>query len=291
MSDRFTGDWLVSEYVYNADGSFAGVIRQRRKLERRDDGTIRVTQQCAPQAELNGHPMAAFAGEWVFEMIREGRTRRYHGPDVVGMGLAWGDNCITGRGVWPRFGHNFTSFGVLVTPERQITGGKFYNAGEMIANIVGVAVPETRDAPDAFPVLEGAMWPGDVAQAWQGKQIIFDDVGHGTEATIERIYEADAWVETVAVDNQTLVTKTQLKPLDGRLRVERHFQRDSEIKNGGVGICKRSGWLLDIEAHTAEDHSIRADILDTFGGYLVSIDQSWSQNVYFSRAGFAVMTP
>jgi hypothetical protein len=86
MSDRFTGDWLVSEYVYNADGSFAGVIQQRRKLQRRDDGTIRVVQQCTPGAELANHAMAAFAGEWVFTMSREGRARRYHGPDVIGMG-------------------------------------------------------------------------------------------------------------------------------------------------------------------------------------------------------------
>lgn len=290
MSDRFTGDWLVSEYVHNADGSFAGVIKQRRKLQSLGDGRTRVIQQCAPGAELNGHPMAAFAGEWVFELTRDGRARRYHGADVVGMGLAWGENCITGRGVWPRFGHNFTSFGVLVSPERQITGGKFYNAGEMIANIVGVAVPETVDAPDAFPILEGSYWPGDVATKWQGKQSIFDDAGVKTDATIERVYETDSWTETVHVADQTLVTKTQLKPLDGRLLVERSFCRDGEEKMGGVGIGKRNGWLLDIETHTPEDHSTRIDIMDGAGGYLVSIDHAWSQNSYLVRVGFAVMT-
>ena len=43
MNDKFLGAWLVSEYVYNPDGSFAGIVRQRRELLGLANGRIRVT--------------------------------------------------------------------------------------------------------------------------------------------------------------------------------------------------------------------------------------------------------
>ncbi|MEJ5224789.1 MAG: hypothetical protein WHV44_10075, partial [Anaerolineales bacterium] len=138
----FLGAWLVSEYVYNPDGSFAGINRQRRELHTLHDGRIRVTQTCDPAPELESHPLGRFRGEWVFDLETDGRARRYHGPDVIGAGLTWGNGVMTGRGLWPRLGFNFTSFAMLSHPQRQLTGGKFHTAGALAANIVGVAVSE-----------------------------------------------------------------------------------------------------------------------------------------------------
>ena len=45
MSDKFLGAWLVSEYVYNPDGSFAGIVRQRRELLQMDNGRSLCTSQ------------------------------------------------------------------------------------------------------------------------------------------------------------------------------------------------------------------------------------------------------
>ena len=141
--DRFGGAWLVTEYVYNSDGSFAGTISQRRIVGQGEGDRLRVTQFCEPSPELVDHPMGAFTGEWVFELEVDGAHRNYFGPDVIGQGIEWQPGAMTGTGLWPRFGHEFTSYGVLATPERQLTGGSFFTAGQQIADIVGVAVPET----------------------------------------------------------------------------------------------------------------------------------------------------
>ena len=141
--DNFGGAWLVHEYVHDPDGRFAGIVRQRRTVEPVDDGRLRVTQVCEPDAQLRNHPMGAFAGEWVFDLEVDGDDRLYLGPDVVGMGTQWQPGAMTGRGVWPRFGYEFESYGVLVAPDRQLTGGFFSLAGRSVADIVGVAVPES----------------------------------------------------------------------------------------------------------------------------------------------------
>ncbi len=141
--DPFGGAWLVTEYVFNPDGSFAGNLHQRRTLAATEGGTgIRVTQVCEPDTALDGHAMAGFAGEWVFDMEVHGDHRHYLGPDVVGRGTLWAEGAMTGSGVWPRFGYEFRSYSVLVNPRRQLTGGTFSLAGRSVADIVGVAVPE-----------------------------------------------------------------------------------------------------------------------------------------------------
>ena len=140
--DRFSGDWLINEYVYDPDGTFRGEVAQRRIVEPAGDNRLRVTQQCHPSPELADHPMAAFAGEWVFDLEVAGDQRRYLGPDVVGVGTVWQPGALTGQGLWPRFGYEFESYSVLVAPDRQLTGGFFSLAGRSVADIVGVAVPE-----------------------------------------------------------------------------------------------------------------------------------------------------
>ena len=162
--DRFGGAWLVVEYVYDPDGTLRGEVAQRRVVEPADEGRLVVTQQCRPSTELADHPMAAFAGEWVFEMEVDGSQRRYLGPDVVGSSTEWQPGAMTGQGLWPRFGYEFESYSVLVAAHRQLTGGFFSLAGRSVADIVGVAVPEASgkkprlDLSASLPEVSGH-WP------------------------------------------------------------------------------------------------------------------------------------
>jgi hypothetical protein len=98
--------------------------------------------------------MKDFAGHWEFDIRRDGLLRHYLSADVVGLGMSWGENCIIGQGIWPRFGHNFKLFSLILSPERQVTGGTFYNANEPIAVMIGVACPEKVDEPEAWPTLQ-----------------------------------------------------------------------------------------------------------------------------------------
>lgn len=155
MTDRFMGAWCVKEYVYSAAGTLLGKVRQNRRVTELSDGSLEVYQLCQPSASLDRHPMRDFRGEWVFRLTREGDLRRYHGPDVVGCATQWAAGMLTGRGIWPRFGCNFTSFSVAISPERQITGGTFSRAGEVIAVIVGLGVLQQGDKASAYPTLHG----------------------------------------------------------------------------------------------------------------------------------------
>ena len=147
MTGPFGGAWLVTEYVHDPDGRFAGIVRQRRTVESLASGRIRVTQVCEPDERLEGHPMQAFAGEWVFEGAVEGTRRVYEGPDVVGYGVEWSPGAMTSQGLWPRFGHAFESYAVLLAPDRQLTGGFFALAGRSVADVVGVAEPDRGEWP------------------------------------------------------------------------------------------------------------------------------------------------
>ena len=142
-ADGFSGAWLVTEHVYDPDGTYRGSVAQRRRVEPADGGRIRVVQRCEPSPDLDGHPMAAFAGDWIFELQVDGPRRRYLGPDVMGAATEWQPGTMTGRGIWPRFGYEFESYSVLVAPDRRLAGGFFSLAGRSVADIVGVAVPES----------------------------------------------------------------------------------------------------------------------------------------------------
>ncbi|WP_419929997.1 hypothetical protein [Candidatus Poriferisocius sp.] len=161
--DRFSGDWLIVEYVYDPDGTFRGEVAQRRIVEQAGDGRLLVTQVCQPSPQLADHPMAAFAGEWVFDLETAGDQRRYLGPDVVGVGTVWQPGALTGQGLWPRFGYEFESYSVLVASDRQLTGGFFSLAGRSVADIVGVAVPE---ASGIEPRLDLSAPPPDPGGQW-----------------------------------------------------------------------------------------------------------------------------
>ncbi len=167
MTTAFLGDWLVSEYVYTPAGEYVGVVRQRRRLQPLAADKIRVIQICevmetAVSLSAKGEQVAAMmnqrVGEFVFDLQLAGRARHYLGPDVIGGGFSWRDGALTARGLWPRFGYNFTSFSILLRPERQVTGGKFFVANEEVATIVGTAVPQAQGYPEmagAAPTADG----------------------------------------------------------------------------------------------------------------------------------------
>ncbi len=179
----FLGDWLVSEYVYTPAGEYAGVIHQRRKLQPQGD-VIRVIQICEPvkvaedisaKAQEVVNVMNKRVGEFVFDLKIVGKARHYLGEDVVGGGFSWKDGVLTARGMWTRFGYNFTSFSMLVNPNRQVTGGKFFNANEEVATIVGVGVPED----EGYPV----MTEGNVSGSYHGERFMVSPDGELMETT------------------------------------------------------------------------------------------------------------
>ena len=177
----FVGDWLVSEYVYTSAGEFAGVIHQRRQLQPKDD-VIRVIQHCelvivaknvSAQAQATIDVMNKRVGEFVFDLKIVGKARHYLGEDVIGGGFSWRDGVLTAKGLWPNFGYNFTSFSMLINPNRQVTGGKFFLANEEVATIVGLATPED----EGYPVFED----GTIADTYHGKRYSISPDGDEVE--------------------------------------------------------------------------------------------------------------
>lgn len=275
--DRFLGAWRVTEYVFNPDGGPAGLIRQTRSLERLADGRARVVQRMTPSPSLAGHPMAEFAGEWVFDLAVAGRARRYLGPDVVGTGLAWGDGVTTGRGVWPRFGHTFTSFGVLTLSGRQLTGGKFYNAGAMVANIVGVAAPAPDGAADddlaAFPELPKPHDPREAGSVWRCtvRACAADGAVLG-EGAFTRRRTADGYAEPGL--------RVACHPSPGRDVCEVHL---SDAGGPLRGIGARAGWLYELEAHGSDGASLELmEVFDAATGGFVGL-RRWRRDDVLER--------
>jgi len=156
VTTSFIGDWLVSEYLYTPSGEFVGIIHQQRKLQPADD-SIRVVQitdavqladHVSTRAKETARLMDKRAGESIFDLKLLGRSRHYLGPDVIGGGFSWHDGVLTAKGLWTRFGYNFTSFSMLLNLNRQVTGGKFFIANEEVATIVGLAAPEVEGYPE-----------------------------------------------------------------------------------------------------------------------------------------------
>jgi len=179
----FVGDWLVSEYLYTPAGEFAGVIHQRRQLQPQGD-VIRVIQVCEPvivpdnvseQAQATINIMNKRIGEFVFDLKLDGRARHYLGEDVIGGGFSWRDGVLTAKGLWTRFGYNFTSFSMLINPNRQVTGGKFFVANEEVATIVGLAVPEEEGYTE--------FKDGNIADSYIGERCTISPDGELMETT------------------------------------------------------------------------------------------------------------
>jgi hypothetical protein len=276
-SGAFLGSWLVREYVYNPDGSLAGTVRQRRELARLANGRIRVTQHCQPDPELATHPLGRFTGSPVFELSVEPPYRYYHGPAVVGTAVSWSDGVMTGRGLWPEFGHNFRSFAILATPERQLTGGKFFNASQMVANIAGLALPEETAA--GWPTLDGPHWPGELAVEWVGT---VETVAVGTMASQKRPLHRDygpgqSWHDRLE-DGSTI--QWWLKQDDQRYRILGK-QYGTSLRGGRPlqGIGKQFGWMLEIEAITNINSTIELmELFDPANGHVVGLRHRFVNN-------------
>ncbi len=263
----FLGSWLVSEYVYNPDGSFAGIIHQKRDLEKLSNGHIRVTQHCQPSSNLATHPMGRFIGKPVFDLSVEGRIRHYHGPAVLGTGLTWGDGAMTGRGLWTEFGYNFSSFAVQPNPERQITGGKFFMATEMAANIVGLAMPASANAD--YPEFIGTQWAGEVAKVWRGEcRQCRPDGAVLAEKAVGRIYtDPCRWEE----DDSAI----ELSDERTGYRVTGNY-RSNEL----LGFAKRYGWMLEMELVMTKSNAVvceTQEILENAGKNLI-VMRRWYKN-------------
>lgn len=216
----FIGSWLVSEYLYTPAGEYVGVIHQRRQLIPKED-VIRVIQHCEPvkvTTELSENAkdtleiMNKRVGEFVFDLKLVGKARHYLGEDVIGGGFSWRDGVLTARGLWTRFGYNFTSFSILINPMRQVTGGKFFIANQEVATIVGVAVPED----EGYPELSASKISGN----YKGERFLISPDGElleameitGNETTFtdkdgmrgnEKKYGALTEIETVDAPGQT----------------------------------------------------------------------------------------
>jgi len=183
VTSSFIGDWLVSEYLYTPSGEFVGIIHQQRKLQP-SDSSIRVIQITEPvqladristSAKETAKLMDKRAGESIFDLKLVGRSRQYLGPDVIGGGFSWRDGVLTAKGLWPRFGYNFTSFSMLLNPNRQVTGGKFFTANEEVATIVGLAVPENEGYPE--------FQDGQISDVYQGERFTISPDGELLETT------------------------------------------------------------------------------------------------------------
>ena len=182
-STSFIGSWLVSEYLYTPSGEFAGIIRQRRLLQPQGD-VIRVIQYCEPvivaeniseQAQATINIMNERVGEFVFDLKLVGKARHYLGEDVIGVGFSWRDGVLTAKGIWTRFGYNFTSFSMLLNSNRQVTGGKFFIANQEVATIVGLAVPEEESYPE--------FKDGTIADKYHGERYTISPDGELMETT------------------------------------------------------------------------------------------------------------
>ncbi len=274
----FLGAWLVSEYVYNPDGSFAGINRQRRELHTLENGHIRVTQTCNPASELESHALGRFRGEWVFDLSTDGRARRYHGPDVVGTGLTWGSGVMTGRGFWTRLGFNFTSFGMLATPQRQLTGGKFHAAGELKANIVGIAV-SGETAEGQYPVFGAATRPEQVTGRWGGtlRSLAADGRLEG-ESAFWRRYAGGGWEES----GRYATWAFGPAPDSGIQRL---------VCEALSGLSKQTGPMLEAELAAGTDTILELmEILDADGGNLLGL-RKWFVDHALARVEFYHLKP
>lgn len=272
MPDTFLGAWLVSEYIYNPDGRFAGIVRQRRELTQLANGRIRVTQHCTPDAALQTQAMGQFSGEWVFELSVDGRFRRYHGPDVIGSGTTWGEGVLTGHGLWPRFRHNFRSFAALPTPQQQLTGGQFFQASEMVANIVGIAVPET--AANEYPDFAGSVWANELTPAWHGRYRLVSASGEVRQETaVERRYSENGRWRDVSGDGQS--SFWQLQPQALAL-----CAINEAVSDPLLGLSKQVGWMLEAELvnKTGQMVAIR-EVVNGRAGHLVSLRHWWQDGI------------
>ena len=183
---------------------------------------------------------------------------------------------MTGRGIWPDFGHNFTSFAVVGEPGVQLTGGAFFNGREMIANIAGIALPQT-DENTPWPELSGPENPADLGLAWTGTLREVSPRGEVvSEEVVCRTYESTASNRrfTERVNSQESL---HLKTEENRKRL----MVSGHIANSAVhGLGKQYGWLVEFELCLANGSIVEwMEVLDADRSRLVGIRRWWTDGL------------
>lgn len=209
--------------------------------------------------------MARFAGTHVFDLQIDGTIRRYLGPAVVGSGQLLGKETMWGEGIWPIFGHAFQSYSVSLS-NKQLTGGTFSNGNALMAQIVGVAQPETDE--DVWPELKGPYTPQAVATRWIGTRSVLQADGTVLSTQpIVRTYSGSTWTDKFG-DHQRTVT---VDDCDGSLQI----QSDAE-QSTTTGVSRRCGWSLELEWVEPDGCHTRAfEALDASDGHLASIHRQY----------------
>ncbi len=179
---------------------------------------------------------------------------------------SWADGVMTGEGIWPRFGHNFSSYSFLLTPQLQLTGGAFFNASTLVASIAGVAVAETAEQPQDWPTLPAAYWPGEYCQVWRGTTRSLDAAGNLiAQHDLVRRYSDHAWIEETP---------------DGQQQPAVHLDRDQErwpmTLSAGPGqwsgLARHYGPMLELVGYTAAGLSVAwSETLDAARGHVAGL--------------------
>jgi hypothetical protein len=234
--------------------------------------------------------MADFGGEHEFTLSRHGAVRRYHGPAVLGGALTIGEGAMIGRGVWPRFGWVFTSWSVLVAPDRQITGGRFHRGGAPMATIVGVASPEKSIAQDMSPAashddreeprLGEVRWPGECARTWKGTQ-------HSVDGAGRVLVEKPVWRRYASPHEWCAPDLTA-----GFSERGDAFALEGTIEGRPLrGFARRFGWMVEAEAVVGDDTILESiEVFDEACGHLVVL-QRWLVDQMLQRAEVLRLRP
>ena len=254
-SDRFLGSWQVQETVFSAAGELLGKVQQKRDLHQLADGGILVSQNCQPEAALASTAMRDFVGDFEFVLQRKGCRRFYQGPDVFGGATEFCPGFLWGEGVWPGFGRNFRSWSIMVSAERQLTGGTFYSGEEVVAVVIGVASPDLRPAHTLKP------WQ---PKSGDGDAFLTGDFGESVEKVDCRrtLDETSGWVDVFGGEQH----QWQLSSHQGGLQM---------VRNGrDLGMARRYGPLLHWQIFHQKGGSVQGlEVLCPWGEGQYSIRQ------------------
>ncbi len=177
--------------------------------------------------------MGAFAGTHVFDLSIDGTRRRYLGPAVIGVGQSLGESAMWGQGIWPVFGHAFQSY-AFSARDKQLTGGRFADGGNLVAQIAGIA----RPANDGnWPELTGPFAAAELATSWYGERRTFLPDGRQlSEEAIERVYQDESWQEQ---------SKDSLREASVEFFEDRLLAQVRQTEELFHGVSRRYGWLLE----------------------------------------------